>query len=60
MPTWQFESLIWNISFRFPLTSHYDLPGLQSIFGVSQDSCVHVHLLAKMDPTEKASGYNIP
>ena len=38
MPTWQFESLIWSISFRFPLTNHYDLPGAPSIFGVSQDS----------------------
>ena len=46
----------------FPLASHLELPGSQSIFGVSQDLplCVCTHLLAKMDSTEEAYGYNIP
>ena len=30
------ESLLWGISSMFPLTSHFDLPGLKSTFGVSQ------------------------
>ena len=36
-PSWQFESLIWGISSVFPLTNHFDLPGSESIFSVSQD-----------------------
>ena len=57
-PAWQFESLIWGISSRFPLANHFGLPGSKSIFGVSQDfpMCVRAHLLAKMDSTEKACG----
>ena len=36
-PLWQFESLLWGISSGFPLTNHFDLPGSESISGVSQD-----------------------
>ena len=36
-PLWQFKSLIWGISSMFPLTNHFDLPGSESVFGVSQD-----------------------
>ena len=36
-PSWQFKSLTWGISSVFPLTNHFDLPGSESIFGVSQD-----------------------
>ena len=28
---------------RFPLANHFDLPGLQSIFGISQDPPICVH-----------------
>ena len=42
--SWQFESLLWGISSVFPLTNHFDLPGSESIFGVSQDfpMCAHI------------------
>jgi len=45
-PSWQFELLLWGISFRFPLVSQFDLPGSQSIFGVPQDpsKCVDTSL----------------
>ena len=36
-PLRQFESLLWGISSRFPLTNHFDLPDSKSVFGVSQD-----------------------
>lgn len=32
---WQFKSLLRGISFSFPLPSHFDLPGSQSIGGIS-------------------------
>ena len=57
--SWQFESLLWGISSRFPLTNHFDLPSSKSIFGVSQDFLMcacSVWLLAKMDSTEEAYG----
>ena len=40
--SWQFELLLWGISSGFPLASHFDLLGSQSIFGISQDpsNCV--------------------
>ena len=34
---WQFKSLIWGTSSRFPLASHFDFPGSESLFGLSQD-----------------------
>ena len=37
VPLWQLESLLWGISSGFPLTNHFDLPGSEPIFGVSQD-----------------------
>ena len=42
----QFRSLTWSVSFGFPLARHSDLPGSQSIFGVSQDPslCAHASL----------------
>ena len=42
-PSWQFELLLWDISFHFSLANHYNLPGSQSIFGISQDpsTCAH-------------------
>ena len=45
-PSWQFELVLWDISFGFPLANHYNLPGSQSIFGPSQDPpmCVHAFL----------------
>ena len=36
-PSWQFESLLWDIFSRFPLAHHFDLPGSKSVFGISQD-----------------------
>ena len=39
-------SLIWGIFSSFPLANHFDLPGSQFIFGISQDSsmCAHASL----------------
>lgn len=59
-PSWQFKSLIWGISYNFPLANHFDLPHSQSLSGISQDPFVCTHLLAKMDPTTKAFGQSIP
>ena len=57
MPSWQFELLSWVICSRFPLVSHFDLPGSQSTFSVPQDCpCVHTYLLAKMESITKACG----
>ena len=48
---------MWDISSRFPLADHTDLPGSQPIFGISRIfPCVCTHFLAKMDLTEKACG----
>ena len=35
-PSWQFKSLIWGISSRFPLANHLALPGSESVFGITQ------------------------
>ena len=42
----QFELLSWGISSGFPLASHFDWPGSQSICSVSQDlpMCAHTSL----------------
>ena len=42
----QFELLLRGISSGFPLANHFDLPGSQSIFGISQDPsmCAHASL----------------
>ena len=34
-PSWWFESLLWDISSRFPLTSPFTLPGSESVFALS-------------------------
>ena len=58
----QSECLLRGTFSGFPLASYLELPGSQSIFGVSQDLplCVCTHLLAKMDSTKETYGYNIP
>ena len=39
----QFESLIWDISFGFPLADYFDMPDFQSVFGTYQDlPCVNM------------------
>ena len=45
-PLWQLELPLWGISSRFPLANHFDLPGSQPIFGLSQDPplCAHTSL----------------
>ena len=45
-PSWQSALLLWGISSGFPLADHSDLPGSQSVFGVSQDPpmCGHPSL----------------
>ena len=45
MPSLQFELLLCSTS-EFPLVNHFDLPGSQSIFGISQDPhmCAHASL----------------
>ena len=42
LPSWQFKSLIRGISSGFPLASHFDLPGSESIFDLSQNPPVSV------------------
>ena len=60
-PSLQFELFLWDISSRFPLASHFDLLGSQSIFGKSQDPPICVQAsFSQMDSTEKASGQSIP
>ena len=43
---WLFEWLWWGIFSMFPLANHFDLPGSQVLFGVSQDLplCAHASL----------------
>jgi len=41
-PLWCLKSLTWGISSRFPLVSHFDLPGSESLFGLSQGALVCV------------------
>ena len=45
-PLWQFEFLLWNISSWYSLANHFDLPGSQSIYGISQNPpmCAHPFL----------------
>ena len=45
----QFESLLWGISLGFPLANHYDLPGSQSLFGISQDPPMYAHASLSQD-----------
>ena len=47
-PLWQFEFLLWGISYGFPLDD-LDLPGSQSIFGISQDPPMWVHTSLSQD-----------
>ena len=35
-PLW-FESLLWGISSRFSLANHFDFPGSEPVFGISQE-----------------------
>ena len=46
MPSRQLELLFLGISSRFPLAKHFDLPGSQSIYGISQNPpmCAHAFL----------------
>ena len=43
---WQFEFLLWNICSWYSLANHFDLPGSQSIYGISQNPpmCAHPFL----------------
>ena len=42
-PLWQFKSLTWGTSSGFPLASHFDFPGSESVFGLSQDPPMAVY-----------------
>ena len=44
--SWQFESLLWDISSGFPLSNHPALPGSESVFSVVQGPpmCAHISL----------------
>ena len=56
-PSWQFESLLWDISPRFRLASPLALPGSEFVFGITLSPlCVHMHFLAKMDSSTEAYG----
>ena len=46
---WQFELLLWGISLGFPVTDHFDLPGSQFIFGMSQDPPMSMHASLNKD-----------
>ena len=43
VPEWRFELPLWGISSGFHSANHFDLPGSQSIFGLSQDPPMYVH-----------------
>ena len=45
-PLLKFELLSWGISSEFSFAKHFDLPGSQSVFGISQDPpiCAHASL----------------
>ena len=47
-PFWWFEFLLWGISSGFPL-ANLDLPGSQSIFGISQDPPIWVYTSLSQD-----------
>lgn len=44
--SWQFKSLLWDISSGFPLDNHLALPGSESVFSVFQGPpmCAHISL----------------
>ena len=46
MPSEQFALLLWDVSSGFPLANHFDLPGSESVFGISKDplKCAHASL----------------
>ena len=48
-PLWQFELPLWGISSGFPLASHFDLPGSQPLFGLSQDPPLRTHTSLSQD-----------
>ena len=43
-PSWQLEPLSWGICSTFPLASHFDLPGSESVFGVYWDPPICVNI----------------
>ena len=58
---WWFELLLWGVSSRFPLASHHDcLVHSPNLVYLRVLLCVLIHLLAKLNFTEKASEQNIP
>ena len=59
--SWWFELLLWGVSSRFPLANHYDcLVHSSNLVYLRILLCVLIHLLAKLNFTEKASEWNIP
>ena len=48
-PSWQCELLLWSISSWFPLANHFDFPGSQSIFGISQEPSMCAHSSLSQD-----------
>ena len=57
VPSWQFELLSWGISSGFPLANHFDLPGSQSTFDVSQDPPMCLHASLSQDGFYMAYGH---
>ena len=54
-PSWHFKSLTWGLSSGFPLANHLALPESESVFGsLRVRPFVHMHLVAKLDPSEVA------
>ena len=43
------ELLLWGVSSGFSLANHFDLPGSESIFGISQDPPVCAHTSLSQD-----------
>ena len=55
-PSWELESLLWGICSKFPLASHFDLPGSEYVFGISRDPPMCLCISVKMDSTAEAYG----
>ena len=50
-PSWSLLGGIWS---KFPLASHFDLPGSESVFGIPRDPPMCLHISVKMDSTAEA------
>lgn len=56
VPSWQSELLLWGVSSGLPLANHFDFPGFQSTFDVSQDPPMCLHASLSQDGFYKGCG----